>query len=58
LAVQKHLWKRFGQEVRRPLAGFHRAERMFDGLAPLPHGLGVIVEASAALPERAHAPSA
>jgi hypothetical protein len=31
--------------VRRSHACFHRAERMFDGLAPLPHGLGVIVEA-------------
>src|SRR6516162_802123 len=30
-----HLWKRFGQEVRRPHACFHRAERMFDCLSTL-----------------------
>jgi hypothetical protein len=36
----------FGQEVRRSHAGFHRTERMFDCLPPLPHGLGVFVEAS------------
>jgi hypothetical protein len=41
-----YLWKRFGQEVRRAHAGFHRTERMFDCLSPLPHGLGVVVEAS------------
>jgi hypothetical protein len=28
-----YLWERFGQEVRRPHAGFHRAERMFDRLS-------------------------
>ena len=38
-------WKRFCEEVRRPHAGFHRAERMFDCLAPLPHGQGIVVEA-------------
>src|SRR5258708_10840025 len=43
--VMRRPWKRFGQEVRCPHAGFHRAERMFDGLPPLPHGLGVVVEA-------------
>src|SRR5580700_4223447 len=40
-----YFWKRFGQEVRRPHAGFHRTKRMFDGLPPLPHGLRVVVEA-------------
>jgi hypothetical protein len=39
------LWERFGQEVRRPHAGFHRAERMFDRLPPLPDGMRVVVEA-------------
>src|SRR5580698_6793386 len=40
-----YFWKRFCEEVRRPHAGFHRAEWMFDGLAPLPHGQGIVVEA-------------
>src|ERR1700749_2450689 len=40
-----YFWKRFCEEVRRPHAGFHRAERMFDCLAPLPHGQGLVVEA-------------
>ena len=40
-----YFWKRFGHEVRSTHAGFHRAERMFDCLPPLPHGLGVVVEA-------------
>src|SRR5580692_4214562 len=40
-----YFWKRFCEEVRRPHAGFHRAERMFDCLAPLPHGQGIVVEA-------------
>src|SRR5580693_8586899 len=40
-----YFWKRFCEEVRRPHAGFHRAERMFDCLPPLPHGQGIVVEA-------------
>ena len=40
-----YLRERFGQEVRRSHAGFHRPERMFDCLPPLPHGLRVVVEA-------------
>jgi hypothetical protein len=40
-----YLWERFGQEMRRPHAGFHRAERVFDGFPPLPHGQGIVVEA-------------
>src|SRR6516164_6219996 len=38
-----HLWERFGQEVRRPHAGFHRAERMFDCLSSLTHGFRVCI---------------
>jgi hypothetical protein len=44
-----YFWERFGQEVRRPHAGFHRSERMFDRLPPLPHGMRVVVEASLCL---------
>src|SRR5579871_2277758 len=44
-----YLWERFGQEVRRSHAGFHRSERMFDRLPPLPHGTRVVVEASLCL---------
>src|ERR1700746_2273421 len=40
-----YFWKRFGEEVRRPHPGFHRPERMFDCLAPLPHGHGVVIKA-------------
>jgi hypothetical protein len=40
-----YLWERFGREVRRPHAGFHRAERMFDCFLPLPHGMRILVEA-------------
>ena len=39
-----YLWERFGQGVRRPHAGFHRAERMFDRLATLAHGLWVCIK--------------
>jgi hypothetical protein len=37
--------KRFGQEVRRPHAGFHRAERMLDCLPALAHRFGVCIKA-------------
>ena len=40
-----YLWERFGQELRRAHAGFHRAERMFDCLPPLPHGMRIVIEA-------------
>jgi hypothetical protein len=33
-----YFWKRFGQEVCRPHAGLHCAERMLDGLTTLAHG--------------------
>src|SRR6516164_4545004 len=39
-----HLWERFGQEVRRPHACFHRAERMFDCLSTLTHGFRVCIK--------------
>jgi len=32
-----YLWERFGQEVCRPHARLHRAERVLDGLATLAH---------------------
>src|SRR2546429_2492970 len=35
-----YFWKRFGEEVCRPHAGLHRAERMLDRLATQAHGLG------------------
>src|SRR5262249_21358936 len=38
------LGQRFGEEVRRPHARLHRAERMLDRLAPLAHGLRVRIE--------------
>ena len=37
--------KRFGQEVCRSHAGLHRAERMFDRLPTLAHGLWVCIKA-------------
>jgi hypothetical protein len=40
-----YFWKRFGQEVRRSHAGLHRAERMFDGLSTLAHGVWIRIEA-------------
>jgi hypothetical protein len=40
-----YFWKRFCEEVRRPHAGFHRAKRMFDRLAPLPHSQRIVVNA-------------
>ena len=40
-----YFWKRFGDEVCRPHAGLHRAERMLDRLATLAHGLWVCIKA-------------
>src|SRR5258708_23307047 len=40
-----YFWKRFGEEVCRPHAGLHRAERMLDCLATLAHGLSVCIKA-------------
>ena len=40
-----YFWKRFGEEVCRPHAGFHRAERILDRLATLAHGLWVCIKA-------------
>jgi hypothetical protein len=40
-----YFWKRFGEEVCRPHAGLHRAERMLDGLATLAHGERVRIKA-------------
>src|SRR4029077_19225576 len=40
-----YLWKRFGQEVRRPHPGLHGAERMLDGLPTLAHGLWICIKA-------------
>src|SRR5258705_9671811 len=40
-----YFWKRFGEEVCRPHAGLHRAERMLDCLATLAHGLWVCIKA-------------
>jgi hypothetical protein len=40
-----YFWKRFSQEMRRPHAGVHRAERMLDRLAALAHGLWVCIKA-------------
>src|SRR5258705_6579965 len=37
--------KRFGEEVCRSHASFHRAERMLDRLATLAHGLWVCIKA-------------
>jgi hypothetical protein len=46
--VQRHLARnarqRLHQEVRGAHPGFNRAERMLDHLAPLAHGLWVLVE--------------
>jgi hypothetical protein len=46
--VQRHLagdaWQRFHQEMRRAHARPDRAEGMLDGLAPLTHGLWVLIE--------------
>src|SRR5580700_8783758 len=40
-----YFWKRFGEEVCRSHSSLQRTERMFDCLAPLPHGQGIVVEA-------------
>src|ERR1700730_17824779 len=40
-----YFWKRFGEEVCRPHAGLHRAERVLDGLSTLAHGLWVCIKA-------------
>src|ERR1700686_1403980 len=40
-----YFWKRFGEEVCRPHAGLHRAERMLDRLATQAHGLWVCIKA-------------
>ena len=51
------LLKRFGQKVRRSHVGLHRAERMFDGLSTLAHGVWISHRgAIARLRADAHAP--
>ena len=40
-----YFWKRFGEEVCRPHAGLHRAERMLDRLAAQAHGERVRIKA-------------
>ena len=53
-----YFWKRFGEEVGRPHAGLYRAERMFDRLETLAHGLWVCIKALLHSLENAHAPIA